>query len=147
MENQTNEDNKMPTSLIPHNSIKQEIIDKGREVLNENNFFNDLDKMMKNEEFRGFYDKYFVEFQDIRLMLMFMKLYETLEVEYKNHYGTEIESEVVIYIIKEIMCNSLLRKEVVESFDRFSDKKNLSKGIVLLDVLKKNNLLLKDKKN
>ncbi len=134
------------TTLIPNNSIKNEIIEKGREILNENCFFNDLDKMMSNSEFRDFYNKYFTDFQDIRLILMFMKLYETLEVEYKNHCGEEISNEAVIYIIKEIMCNNTLRKEVVESFDRFSDNKNLNKGIYLLDVLKKNNLMIKDKK-
>jgi hypothetical protein len=137
----------IPTSLIPNNSIKNEIIEKGREILNENSFFNDLDKMMSNSEFRDFYGKYFTDFQDIRLILMFMKLYETLEVEYKNHYGEEISSEAVTFIIKEIMCNNTLRKEVVESFDRFSDNKNFNKGIYLLDVLKKNNLMIKDKKN
>jgi hypothetical protein len=62
-----------------------------------------LEAIMNTPEFRTFYDKYF---KDTKTVLMFMKLYESLEKEYDAKYSSQIPSPVVIYIIKEIMNDS-----------------------------------------
>ena len=131
------EDNK---SVVPFSNndkiFEQEIIHKGKEILQENNFFKELDSLMNNTEFRNFYDKYFRDFHDIKTMLMFMKLYETLEKEYYNKYGEKINKDVIIYLIREIMVDDGLRKDVVNSFADFSNKDNLTKKIELLNIFK-----------
>ena len=62
-----------------------------------------LEAIMNTPEFRTFYDKYF---KDIKTVLMFMKLYESLEKEYETKYNSQIPGPVIIYIMKEIMSDS-----------------------------------------
>jgi len=106
------------------NNIKQNIIKTGKEILEENGFINDLDIIMRNKSFKSFYDKYFNDFIDIKTVIMYMKLYETIQSEYKDKNGHEIESELLAYIIKELMSDNVNRKNILESFQAYMENKN-----------------------
>ena len=43
-------------------------------------FIGDLVKLMRNPEFKDFYDRYFRDWNDIQSMVFFMKLYSSVEV-------------------------------------------------------------------
>jgi hypothetical protein len=90
-----------------------------------------LETVMNTPEFRTFYDKYF---KDIKTVLMFMKLYESLEKEYEAKYSSQIPSPVVIYIIKEIMNDNSMRKDLINSYKEFTDENNITKRITLLNI-------------
>ena len=93
-----------------------------------------LEAIMNTPEFRTFYDKYFKDFNDIKTVLMFMKLYESLEKEYEAKYNSQIPSPVVIYIIKEIMNDNTKRKDLINSYKEFIDENNIIKRITLLNI-------------
>ena len=118
------------------NNIKNDLIKIGHIILQENQFLNDLDSIMNNSEFKLFYDKYFNDITDIKTIIMYMKLYETIEREYKEKNGTDIESELLVYIIKELMSDSISRKNILDSFILFIENNNSNKKF-LLDIFER----------
>jgi hypothetical protein len=117
------------------NKLKKKAIKKGSSVLKNNKFFNDLDNVMdKKNNFRSFYDEYFRDFVDIKTMILYMKLYETIESEYRDRHGMEIEKELLAYMIKEIMNDHVSRKNVFDSFHKFIDNDNPKNKKYVLDL-------------
>ena len=121
---------------INKNNIKKGLIKSGEIILKENKFFNDLDSIMNNYEFRYFYDNYFNDITDIKTVIMYMKLYETIQREYKEKNGIDIENELLIYIIKELMSDSNSRKNILDSFISFMENNNSNKKF-LLDIFER----------
>ena len=115
-------------------SLKKEVLKKGEKILEENNFFNKLDNIMRNENFRSFYSEYFHDYTDIKTVILYMKLYETIEKEYKERYNLTIEKELLAYMMKELMSNSLSRKNILESFNNFTDYNNNVNKKYILDI-------------
>ena len=116
--------------------IKKDLIKNGSIILKENNFFNDLDNIMNDYQFRFFYNKYFNDISDIKTVVLYMKLYETIQKEYKEKNGIDIESELLIYIIKELMSEDCSRKNILNSFQSFIENNNSNKKF-LLDIFEK----------
>lgn len=117
---------------------KNDIIQTGKEILDENDFFKSLESIMSNNTFRTFYNKYFKDFSDIKIVVLYMKLYETIQIEYKECHGIEIEKEFLAYIMKELMNDNLSRKQIMESFHNFTDIYNYSNKKFILDIFEKN---------
>ena len=129
------------------NKLKKKAIKKGSDILKNNKFFKDLDSVMdKKNNFRLFYDEYFKDFTDIKTMIFYMKLYETIELEYEERHGENIEKELLAYMIKEIMRDDLSRKNVYESFHKFTNNSNPKNKKYLLDLFEYNNNVYKNKK-
>ena len=108
-------------NINQNNDLKKNIIKKGEKILNENNFFNELDSIMSDNKFRSFYDEYFKDFSDIKVVLMYMKLYETIQKEYIERYGIEIEKELLVVMMKELMSEHSTRKNIIDSFNNFTE--------------------------
>ena len=107
-----------------------------KKILSENEFFNDLDSIMTDDKFRIFYNKYFKNFNDIKTVLLYMKLYETIQIEYREQNNCDIDNELLAYMISELMNNSDTRKMIINSFNNFTDlniNENRSKRF-LLDI-------------
>lgn len=123
-------------------NIKTEIIKKGENILEENNFFNGLETIMQNVEFRTFYDKYFKDYSDIKTVVLYMKLYETIEIEYKKINGIDIEKEFLAYMMKELMCDNTMRKNIIKLFNDFTNNNNShnKNNKFLLDIFDIDNL-------
>jgi len=123
-------------------SIKTEIIKKGKNILEENHFFNGLENIMQNTEFRTFYDKFFKDYSDIKTVVLYMKLYETIETEYKKVNEKDIEKEFLAYMMKKLMCDNIMRKNIIKLFNDFSENNNKNNKFLLdifdMDNLKKN---------
>lgn len=122
----------------------EKILKKGKKILEENEFFNDLDNMMNDKKFRIFYEKYFKDIVDIKVILLYMKLYETIQKEYFAIHNNEIDNKLLAYMIKELMNNNMSRDKIMKSFHNFlegevekKNKNNYKK--FLLDFLDKKN--------
>ena len=89
---------------------------------------------MSNKLFSSYYKKYFTDFSNIRTIILYMKLYETIQKEYKDKHGYDIEKELLIYIIKELMSNSHSRKNIYDAFYKYCDNMNDSKKTKILDI-------------
>ena len=129
------------SNMISNESFKKNIMKKGKIILKENDFFNDLDYIMSDDNFRIFYDKYFKDFSDVKIVLLYMKLYETIQKEYFEINNKEIEKELLAYIIKELMCDNFTRKNIMKSFNEYENNNNPKDKRFILDIFnKKNNI-------
>lgn len=109
-----------------NNEITKNIINNGKKVLEENIFFKELDDMMTDKKFRSFYDKYFNDYSDIKISILYMKLYETIQKEYFDINNHEIEKELLAYMIKELMSNKESLKKIISSFNDFENNRDKS---------------------
>jgi hypothetical protein len=126
-------------NIINNELIKNNIIKKGEIILKENDFFNDLDYVMNDDNFRIFYDKYFKDFSDVKVVVLYMKLYETIQKEYFEINNKEIEKELLAYIIKELMNDSFTRKIIINSFSDYENNNNPKNKRFILDIFNKKN--------
>lgn len=97
----------------------------GKKEICDNPFFSFLDKLMTNAELRQYIDKYFGDWTDVETTIMFIKLYQNVEAEFKKN-GCPIGSEEIIGIVKGLITTSSYRKEIVNEMRRyqgFDDKK------------------------
>ena len=104
----------------PNNPNNINILTKGKQegqkILQENDFFYELNEIMHDVKFRPFYDKYFKDTSDTKTALLYLKLYETLEKEYKERNNKDIDEELLVYMMKELMSNEITRKNIMNSF-------------------------------
>jgi len=114
-----------------NNDLQNNILEEGKKILQKNNFFNSLDVVMTNDDFRSFYDNYFKDFTDIKVVILYMKLYETIQIEYKERNGIPIKKEFLAYMIKELMNNNESRKYIHEAFYNFTDNKQSNNKFIL----------------
>lgn len=112
---------------IKNIDIKQ-TLKKGQKILDKNEFFYDLDKIMTDKKFKNFYEKYFKDIVDIKVILLYMKLYETIQKEYFVLYNTEIDNKLLAYMIKELMNNDMSRSKIMKSFHNFLESENNPKN-------------------
>tara|TARA_B100001094_G_C17627298_1_gene528775 strand:+ start:22 stop:396 length:375 start_codon:yes stop_codon:yes gene_type:complete len=91
----------------------------GNELYKSNNFFSDLCRLMKNNEFKIFYNQYFKNWSDIQCMIFYMKLYSTIQYEYKIRFNMEITDNVMCFAMHNVMKNTKTRKIAMKLFKDF----------------------------
>ena len=109
--------------LITINKNKQ--IKEGEEILKKNEFFDKLIKLMNSNEFVDFYDSYFKDWSDIQTIVFYIKLYKTIEYEYKRRFDNDIPPEIMTYTLYNIISTKELRKFALEKFSDFKESKNI----------------------
>ena len=120
---------------------------EGQKILQENDFFYELNEIMHDVKFRPFYDKYFKDTSDTKTALLYLKLYETLEKEYKERNNKDIDEELLVYMMKELMSNEITRKNIMNEFNHYFNPSNTTKKLYLLDVLPSKLLRLPEASN
>ena len=85
----------------------------------QNPFFGKLDALMKNKEFREFYNTYFTDWNEIQSMVFFMKLYSTIEYEYQERFNQTISEKEMTNMLADVMQNSVTRQYALELFQEF----------------------------
>tara|TARA_B110000285_G_scaffold234213_1_gene310380 strand:- start:1873 stop:2277 length:405 start_codon:yes stop_codon:yes gene_type:complete len=95
--------------------------DVGRKILSSNPFFKDLVTIMKNTEFKNFYDTYFRDWSDIQTMIFYMKIYKTTEFEYTRRHNSTISDELMVYTLHGIMTTTETRKVAMQLFTDFKE--------------------------
>lgn len=130
---------------------KNKQIKEGEEILKKNEFFDKLIKLMNSNEFIDFYDSYFKDWSDIQTIVFYIKLYKTIEYEYKRRFDSDIPQGIMTYTLYNIINTKELRKFALEKFSDFKESKNIdmkrnSEFRYLLDFnIPINNLEIKDK--
>ena len=127
-------ENKIILTDVVVNDIKNDVIAKGNDILKNNTFLHDLDKIMNDDNFRLFYNEYYKDFTDVKIVTLYMKLYETIQIEYREKNNCDIDKELLIYIIKNLMDDHTSRKLVLEAFHNYSENKNPKKKRFILDI-------------
>lgn len=126
---------------------------KGKSILEKNKFFQDFTSLMRNNEFRDFYDNYFKDWSDIQTMIFYMKIYSTIEDLYYARYKTNISDELMTFSLHKIITTNETRKAAIELFKNFKgeeskiiDKNKLTffNSLIDFDQNSKNLLLIKN---
>ena len=120
--------------------IKDFINQEGRIIYKSNEFFRDLHNLMKNEEFKKFYNKYFTNWFDIELMTMYMKLYDAIKTSYEMKHNEYAPYSLILFMLKQVIVNNETRQIVLENFKKFKKgvENNKFKKIKKLKRLKFN---------
>ena len=111
----------MNNSIMRATLSEQELAKVGKDISDTNVFFKDLVGLMQNVQFRNFYNEYFTEWSDIQVMIFYMKLYAMIELEYSKRYCREIESDMVVYVMHNIMASKMTRKIALNLFKNYKD--------------------------
>jgi hypothetical protein len=111
----------MNNSIMRATQSEQELAKVGKDISDTNVFFKDLVGLMQNVQFRNFYNEYFTEWSDIQVMIFYMKLYAMIELEYSKRYCREIESDMVVYVMHNIMASKMTRKIALNLFKNYKD--------------------------
>ena len=128
----------MTTSLIESNNS----IEKGNKLINDNEFFNDLTKLMENEEFKSFFSKYFTNWTEIKSNVIFMNLYQEIKNKYKEINQQELDKSVVIFLIWKMMRSNNIRPFIIRTMDE-----QLKNNKLKDDFFDKLKLVLEDKED
>ena len=140
--------NEISTNTVKKYEKNEENI---KNILKKNKFFKYFKSLMRNVEFRDFYQNYFKDWSDIQTMIFYMKIYSTVEEIYYTKYKQNISDELMTYVLHQIITTTETRKVAVELFKNFKgeksdivDRTKLTYFESLIDFDKKNTMLIKN---
>lgn len=90
--------------------VKENAEEKGRELYQNNKNYQRLATIMEHPEFRNFYDIYMKDPLSLQTMIMFMKVYESVE----KNCNPDLTPYQKLAVVHEIFNRSNLRRKVVE---------------------------------
>ena len=128
--------NNFSNILSQNLKVRQFILNEGNKIYKNNEFFRDLHNLMKNKEFKNFYDKYFKNWLDIETNVMFMKLYEKIKQSYKIKCKKEIDDKLLLFVLRQLIRENESRTIIMENFQLFkegSKNKKHKKKLKILD--------------
>ena len=88
-------------------------------VSSKNVFFTDLIRLMKNDDFQYFYKTYFTDWNEIQSMVFFMKLYSSIEYEYKERFNENMTDDEMSSMLQQVMSNTTTRKIALQMFNDY----------------------------
>lgn len=86
---------------------------EGRKVYKSNPHYQMVANLMENPEFRKFYNEYLQDLTSIKTIMLFLKLYETVE----QHAGIELSPYQKIAIIKDLIEDATMRRKACSELD------------------------------
>ena len=102
-----------PRTIIKYDKCKSESI-------------NDLSNLMENKEFRSFYDKYLTNWDDIKSVTMFMKVYENFELlvkPYLTNISQKEKKQILAMMTEKAIKNSYYRQNICQQMTEFMEGK------------------------
>ena len=123
-----NDDN--PKDIIKNDSFERFNIDesfknKGDELLKTNEFFKDLSEIMENETFLRFFKKYFVNTSEVKISIIYMKLYETFKDKWEKLTDKQLDERVNTFLIWKIMKDRNLSRFTISTVLNSLDNKKI----------------------
>ena len=115
--------------------VSNNIVSKGSQLLNENDFFRDLCEIMEDPKFIRFFNKYFTNWTEIKSTVIFMKLHQELTSKYKELTSSNIDLDksIISFIMWKIMRDKHLRPITIKNIDDYYN--NPKKKIMLFNEL------------
>tara|TARA_A100001015_G_C14603726_1_gene561460 strand:+ start:121 stop:591 length:471 start_codon:yes stop_codon:yes gene_type:complete len=101
-------------------------IESGKNIMENNDFFNDLSELMENPRFLNFYNKYLYNTNEIKTTMIYMKLYENIKNKYKEFTDKDLNKYVNIFLLHQIMTKSRLRRIAIDSTLKHLDNNKIN---------------------
>ena len=98
------------TDLVPFKTNGDTLEKDGKNIYQTNNFFRSLANIMEHPQFREFCDTYIKDSHDIRMIVMFMKIYEMVEAR-----DNELNGYQKLSIVQSIIKNSKMRHMLIKA--------------------------------
>ena len=98
-----------------------EILEKGAEILDNNDFFKDLSDVMEEPKFNNFFKKYFKNMSEAKISLVYMKLYDVFKDKWKKMTDKELDQRINVFLLWKMMRSKDLNRfalhTVLEHFE------------------------------
>lgn len=105
------------SDLIPHNTDLAIAEEQGRQIYKTNQNYRNVAEVMEHPEFRKFYDMYMADWNSVQTVMIFMKLYETIE----KRSSVPLTPYQKITFIKNVIETPELRSKIVNSIAKWSN--------------------------
>ena len=80
-----------------------EVLDQGEKVLSDHDFYRDLSEIMEDEKFSNFFDKYFTSMSEIKISVVYMKLYQEFKKTWKKMTDNELDKRINTFLLWKLM--------------------------------------------
>ncbi len=105
------------------NYQKNNKMEEGKRIVQNNEFLNDLSNLMENEEFKRFYDKHMTNWMDIKCTAIYMRLYSEFKDKYKSITDKELDRYVVVFLLRKIMSDKNLLPFSIKMVEKIQEEK------------------------
>lgn len=96
-------------------SVSNNLEEKGRQIYQNNEHFRRLANVMEHPEFREFYKEYMQDWDSVKMIVMFMKMYEAIE----KHSKVELTPYQKISVVKDVIDDGELRQKVCQGLSEW----------------------------
>lgn len=99
-----------------HKNIKkydydmEKINNIGNIIYNKNDFLAKIYDIMSYNTFNNYFKEYINDYSDVQVSILYFYLYNIIDEQFKTYFKREIKKGEMIYLLKEIMSNSDMRK-------------------------------------
>ncbi len=100
-------------------------IAKGENLLNTNDFFKELTEIMEDKKFSNFFEKWFTTLGEIKVTVIYMKLYNELKKKWKMLTDEELDKKINIFIIWNMMREKNMNKFTISTIMDSLENKNI----------------------
>ena len=107
--------------IISNNNEAQ---NKGGELLETNDFFKELSEIMEDEKFNKFFNKWFTTLSEIKISIIYMKLYNEFKKRWKALTDKELDKKVNTFIIWKMMRDKNINKFTISTVMKSLEDKN-----------------------
>ena len=109
---------KMEGKIVVNN--EKYLLSSGTKALTNNKFFNFLDTIMNEPSMRKSIDEYFHDWDDVKTVFMFIKVYQAVEKEISSQIPEEDKRKIIIGMVNDIINNTDCRKQIVDNMLLFT---------------------------
>lgn len=111
------------TLYNPTNSLVsclEETEKNGRNLYNTNDTYKSIANVMEHPEFRTFFNKNFSDWDDVKTILMFLKLYQEIETS----FPAKLNGYQKISILDSLIKNKDIRRDICSKFSKCLKESN-----------------------
>jgi len=95
----------------------QEMEDYGKKIYQSNKFFRSLANLMEHPEFKSVFKEHFKSWDDIKLFVMFLKVYQKIGDQFSDFNGYQ-KISLVKSLVETSSTRQLICQEVIQTFNQ-----------------------------
>jgi len=92
--------------------------ENGKKLYNQNEYYQNIVNLMEHPEFRKLFNAHFFDWNNIKAMVMFMKLYEHIE----KSSTIKLNGYQKLYLLDKIMKTRHIRQQLVTEIQRWTNQ-------------------------
>tara|TARA_Y200000002_G_C22154466_1_gene444318 strand:- start:17 stop:499 length:483 start_codon:yes stop_codon:yes gene_type:complete len=138
MEKQPSKQSKLQKYIKPISEVStqdsfEKVIKKGENLIETNDFFRDLSDIMEDDKFSKFFNKYFIDSNEVKVTMIYMKLYNAFKEKWKGLSSEELDKRINIFLVWKIMKDRSTSKFAIHTI---MEHLNKPKDVDILEELK-----------